>query len=209
MAFDVVGLLFLTTSNFYFETSDIMDGHFVPNLTFGPPVIESLRKNQKNAYIDCHLMVTQPANWVEPLRKAGASGFTFHIESEMPEGGVPAMIKMIKDSGMKVGMVLKPATPIDALYPYVDQLDLVLIMTVNPGFSGQSFMPEMMSKVKSLREKCPNLNIEVDGGISPLTIDAAAQAGANVIVAASAIFGSDDRQGAINALRAGVEKYRN
>jgi ribulose-phosphate 3-epimerase len=109
---------------------------------------------------------------------------------------------------MKVGMVVKPVTPIDALYPYVDELDLVLIMTVNPGFSGQKFMPEMMSKVKSLREKCPNLNIQVDGGLSPATIDVAAEAGANVIVAASAIFGSDDRQAAINLLRAGVEKYK-
>jgi ribulose-phosphate 3-epimerase len=190
-------------------TSDIMDGHFVPNLTFGPPVIASLRKAQKDAYIDCHMMVSEPAKWIEPLQKAGASGVTFHVESEMPEGGVPAMIKMIRDAGMKVGMVVKPGTSVDELYPYVDKLDLVLIMTVNPGFSGQKFMPEMMSKVKSLREKWPNLNIEVDGGLSPSTIDAAAEAGANVIVAASAIFGSDDRQGAINTLRAGVEKYKN
>jgi ribulose-phosphate 3-epimerase len=186
-----------------------MDGHFVPNLTFGPPVIASLHKSKKDAFIDCHLMVTRPADWVEPLKKAGASSFTFHIESEMPEGGVAAMIKMIRDSGMKVGMVLKPITPVEELYPYLADLDLVLIMTVNPGFSGQKFMPEMMSKVKSLRSKCPNLNIQVDGGISPLTIDTAAEAGANVIVAASAIFGSDDRQGVINTLRAGVKKYKN
>ena len=155
------------------------------------------------------MMVSEPAKWIEPLKEAGASGVTFHVESEMPEGGVPAMIKMIRDAGMKVGMVVKPGTSVDELYPYVDELDLVLIMTVNPGFSGQKFMPEMMSKVKSLRERWPNLNIEVDGGLSPSTIDAAAEAGANVIVAASAIFGSDDRQGAINALRAGVEKYKN
>jgi ribulose-phosphate 3-epimerase len=209
MVFDVDGFMFLTSWNFDFETSDIMDGHFVPNLTFGPPVIASLRKAQKDAYIDCHMMVSEPAKWIEPLKKAGASGVTFHVESEMPEGGVPAMIKMIRDAGMKVGMVLKPATSVDALYPFVDELDLVLIMTVNPGFSGQKFMPEMMSKVKSLREKWPSLNIQVDGGLSASTIDAAAEAGANVIVAASAIFGSDDRQGAINALRAGVEKYKN
>jgi ribulose-phosphate 3-epimerase len=209
MVFDADGFMFLTSYNFDFETSDIMDGHFVPNLTFGPPVIASLRKAQKDAYIDCHMMVSEPAKWIEPLKKAGASGVTFHVESEMPEGGVPAMIKMIRDAGMKVGMVVKPGTSVDALYPFVDELDLVLIMTVNPGFSGQKFMPEMMSKVKSLREKWPNLNIEVDGGLSASTIDAAAEAGANVIVAASAIFGSDDRQGAINTLRAGVEKYRN
>lgn len=201
--------IYVSHENCEFETSDIMDGHFVPNLTFGPPVIASLRNAQKDAYIDCHMMVSEPAKWIEPLQKAGASGVTFHVESEMPVGGVPAMIKMIRDAGMKVGMVVKPGTPVDELYPYVDELDLVLIMTVNPGFSGQKFMPEMMSKVKSLREKWPNLNIEVDGGLSASTIDAAAQAGANVIVAASSIFGSDNRQGAINALRAGVEKYKN
>lgn len=186
-----------------------MDGHFVPNLTFGPPVISCLRKAQKDCFIDCHLMVSRPADWVEPLAKAGANLFTFHVESEMPEGGAPALIKMIKDAGMQVGMTLKPATPVEALYPYLEDLDLALIMTVNPGFSGQKFMPEMMSKVKSLREKRPSLNIEVDGGLSPTTIDAAAEAGANVVVAASAIFGSDDRQAAINTLRAGVEKYTN
>jgi ribulose-phosphate 3-epimerase len=206
--YEIIGDDILTKWTLTFKNSDIMDGHFVPNLTFGPPVIASLRKAQKDAYIDCHMMVSEPAIWIEPLKKAGCSGVTFHVESDMPEGGVPALIKMIRDAGMKVGMVVKPVTPIDALYPYVDELDLVLIMTVNPGFSGQKFMPEMMSKVKSLREKWPNLNIEVDGGLSPSTIDAAAEAGANVIVAASAIFGSDDRQAAINLLRAGVEKYK-
>ncbi|CAB9524258.1 Ribulose-phosphate 3-epimerase [Seminavis robusta] len=185
---------------------DIMDGHFVPNLTFGPPVISSLRKAHKDAFIDCHLMVTEPAKWVAPLQKAGASNFTFHIESEMPEGGPKAMIKMVKDAGMKVGIVIKPKTPIEEVFPYVDDIDLVLIMTVEPGFSGQKFMPDVMPKVKALREKAPDLNIQVDGGLSPTTIDSAAEAGANVIVAASAIFGSDDRQGVINSLRAGVDK---
>jgi ribulose-phosphate 3-epimerase len=159
------------------------------------------------AWIDCHLMVSEPAKWVEPMRKAGASSLTFHIESELPEGGVKAMIKMIRDAGMGVGMVIKPATPAEALFPYLDDIDLVLIMTVEPGFSGQKFMPEMMPKVKALREKAPKINIQVDGGVAPETIEAAASNGANVIVAASAIFGSSDRQGVINALRSGVEKH--
>ena len=153
-------------------------------------------------------MVKEPAALVEPLKKAGASNITFHIESDMPEGGVPAMIKMIRDAGMRVGIVIKPDTPIDTVFPYANDVDLVLIMTVNPGFSGQKFMPGMMSKVKALREKFPDLDIQVDGGLSPSTIDAAGEAGANVIVAASAIFGSDDRKGVIETLRAGVEKNK-
>jgi ribulose-phosphate 3-epimerase len=152
-------------------------------------------------------MVKEPAKWVEPMRKAGANSLTFHLESDLPEGGPQAMIRMIRDAGMHVGMVIKPKTPVESLYEYINEIDLVLIMTVEPGFSGQNFMPEMMPKVKALREKFPKLNIQVDGGLSPTTVDEAAAVGANVIVAASAIFGSDDRQGVINALRAGVEKY--
>lgn len=151
-------------------------------------------------------MVTEPAKWVGPLQKAGASLFTFHLESDMPEGGTKGMIEMIRDAGMKVGIVTKPKTPIEEVFPYLDDIDHVLIMTVEPGFSGQSFMPDVMPKVKALREKAPTMNIQVDGGLSPKTIDVAAEAGANVIVAASAIFGSDDQQGVINALREGVDK---
>lgn len=187
---------------------DLMDGHFVPNLSFGPPVVDALRKACPDAYIDCHCMVTDPSKWVAPLQKAGASSMTFHVESNLPEGGVPAMIKLIKDAGMKVGLVIKPKTPAEDVFPYLEDIDMVLIMTVEPGFSGQQFMGEMMPKVKALREKKPDLNVQVDGGLSPSTIDEAGKAGANVIVAASAIFGSDDRKGVIDALRAGVDKYK-
>ena len=186
---------------------DIMDGHFVPNLSFGPPVIASLRQAvPEPAFIDCHLMVSEPAKWVEPLKQAGASSLTFHLESDLPDQDAHKMIQMIRDAGMRVGMVIKPGTPVESVFPYVDQLDLVLIMTVEPGFSGQKFMAEMMPKVKELREKYPKLNIQVDGGLSPETIDAAATAGANVIVAASAIFGASDRKGVIDQLRSGVDK---
>ena len=192
---------------------DIMDGHFVPNLSFGPPVIASLRQAVPvDAFIDCHLMVSEPANWVEPLQKAGANSLTFHLESQLPgndkNGSVEAMIQRIRAAGMNVGIVIKPGTPVEELYPYIDKIDLVLIMTVEPGFSGQSFMAEMMPKVRVLREKYPSLNIQVDGGLSPDTIDTAAEAGANVIVAASAIFGAKDRKGVIASLRAGVDKYK-
>ena len=179
-----------------------------PSQTFGAPVISCLRKAQKDAFIDCHLMVKEPATLVEPLKKAGASNITFHLESDMPEGGVPAMIKLVRDAGMRVGLVIKPATPVEAVFPYANDVDMVLIMTVNPGFSGQKFMPEMMPKVKALREKFPDLDIQVDGGLSPSTIDQAAQAGANCIVAASAIFGAADRKAVIDTLRSGVEKYK-
>lgn len=186
---------------------DIMDGHFVPNLSFGPPVIASLRKALPNSYIDCHLMVSEPAKWVEPLQKAGATSMSFHIESKLPENNPAILIQQIKNAGMRAGLVIKPGTPVETLYDYMDDIDLALIMTVEPGFSGQKFMPEMMPKVKALRERYPHANIQVDGGLSPSTVDAAAEAGANVIVAASAIFGSDDRQSVIDALREGVEKY--
>lgn len=188
---------------------DIMDGHFVPNLSFGPPVIASLRQAVPvDAFIDCHLMVSEPAKWIIPLQKAGASSLTFHLESQLPEQSVDAMIQQIRDAGMKVGMVIKPGTAVEELYPYIEKIDLVLIMTVEPGFSGQSFMADMMPKVRALREKYPRLNIQVDGGLSPDTVDAAAEAGANVIVAASAIFGSTDRKGVIDLLRAGVDNHK-
>jgi len=151
-------------------------------------------------------MVSQPANWVLPMAKAGASLFTFHLESEMPKGGAQALIDSIKATGMRVGIALKPDTPAEVLYPYADQLDMILVMTVVPGFSGQSFMAEMMPKVEAIRAKYPDMDIQVDGGLSPKTVDAATAAGANVIVAASAIFGSDDRKGVIDALRASVDK---
>jgi ribulose-phosphate 3-epimerase len=186
---------------------DIMDGHFVPNLTFGPPVIASLRKALPEAMIDCHLMVSEPAKWVQPLQEAGASQFTFHLESALPNDDAVTMIQMIRQAGMRVGIVIKPATPVEALFPYVELVDVVLIMTVEPGFSGQSFLPGMLPKVRSLRQRCPALDIQVDGGLSPSTIDAAAAAGANVIVAASAIFGAADRPAVLEALRAGVQQY--
>ena len=148
-------------------------------------------------------------DWVKPMGKAGANLFTFHLESNMPDGGVQKLIDAIKEQGMKVGITVKPGTSIEQVFPFVDQIDMVLVMTVEPGFSGQSFMADMMPKVSSLREKYPDLDIQVDGGLSPKTVDTATSAGANVIVAASAIFGSDDRKGVIDTLRSSVEKQLN
>ncbi|KAI0530746.1 hypothetical protein KFK09_000294 [Dendrobium nobile] len=184
---------------------DIMDGHFVPNLTIGAPVIESLRKHTK-AYLDCHLMVTNPIDYVEPLAKAGASGFTFHLE--VSKENWKEIIQGIKLKGMRPGVALKPGTPIEEVYPLVESenpVEMVLVMTVEPGFGGQKFMPEMMDKVRALRKKFPHLDIEVDGGLGPSTIDAAAAAGANCIVAGSSVFGAEEPAQVISALRKSVE----
>lgn len=187
---------------------DIMDGHFVPNLTIGAPVIASLRKHTK-AYLDCHLMVTNPLDYVEPLAKAGASGFTFHVE--VSKDNWQELIHGIKSRGMRAGVALKPGTVIEEVYPLVDNSDpveLVLVMTVEPGFGGQKFMPEMMDKVQTLRKKYPSLDIEVDGGLGLSTIDMAASAGANCIVAGSSVFGAADPEEVISTLRKSVEVAR-
>jgi ribulose-phosphate 3-epimerase len=187
---------------------DIMDGHFVPNLTMGTPIIESLRKHTK-AYLDCHLMVTNPLDYVEPLGKAGASGFTFHIETSKVADNWKELIQNIKSHGMKPGVAIKPGTSVEEVYPLVESenpVEMVLVMTVEPGFGGQKFMPEMMDKVRTLRKKYPSLDIEVDGGLGPSTIDEAASAGANCIVAGSSVFGAPEPDQVISLLRHSVEK---
>lgn len=187
---------------------DIMDGHFVPNLTIGAPVIQSLRKHT-DAYLDCHLMVTNPLDYVEPLGKAGASGFTFHVE--VSKDNWEELIMQIRSKGMKPGVSLRPGTPVEEVYPLLDgenHVDMVLVMTVEPGFGGQKFMPEMMDKVRTLRKKYPDLDIEVDGGLGPSTIEAAASAGANCIVAGSSVFGAAEPAHVISLLRKSVDEAK-
>eukprot|EP00052_Salpingoeca_macrocollata_P024512 m.219852 g.219852 ORF g.219852 m.219852 type:complete len:226 (-) comp22266_c1_seq1:892-1569(-) len=183
---------------------DVMDGHFVPNITMGPPVIKSLRKNS-DAFFDCHMMVARPEQWVAPMADAGANQFTFHLEAtDNPQ----ELIKQIREHNMKVGVAIKPKTPVETVEALVALVDMVLVMTVEPGFGGQSFMEDMMPKVEYLRSKHAELDIEVDGGLGPSTIDAAAKAGANMIVAGSAVFKPDASPAAvIQALRASVEKH--
>ncbi|CAL5368511.1 unnamed protein product [Camellia sinensis] len=187
---------------------DIMDGHFVPNLTIGAPVIQSLRKHT-TAYLDCHLMVTNPLDYVEPFGKAGASGFTFHVEAS--KDNWQELIQQIRSKGMKPGVALKPGTPVEDVYPLLDgenPVEMVLVMTVEPGFGGQKFMPEMMDKVRALRKKYPSLDIEVDGGLGPSTIDAAALAGANCIVAGSSVFGASEPAQVISLMRKSVDEVK-
>uniref|UniRef100_J3MYZ6 ribulose-phosphate 3-epimerase n=2 Tax=Oryza brachyantha TaxID=4533 RepID=J3MYZ6_ORYBR len=151
-------------------------------------------------------MVTNPSDYVEPLAKAGASGFTFHIE--VSRDNWQELIQSIKAKGMRPGVSLRPGTPVEEVFPLVEAenpVELVLVMTVEPGFGGQKFMPEMMEKVRVLRKKYPSLDIEVDGGLGPSTIDVAAAAGANCIVAGSSIFGAADPGEVILTLRKSVE----
>nr|KAJ0194945.1 hypothetical protein LSAT_V11C700344880 [Lactuca sativa] len=188
------------------DTVDFYLWHFVPNLTIGAPVIASLRKHTK-AYLDCHLMVTNPLDYVDQLGKAGASGFTFHVE--VSKDNWQEVVKEIKLKGMRPGVALKPGTPIEDVYPLLEgenPVEMVLVMTVEPGFGGQKFIPDMMNKVRTLREKYPKLDIEVDGGLGPSTIDEAAAAGANCIVAGSSVFGDPEPARVISLLRTSVNK---
>ncbi|PIN03854.1 Ribulose-phosphate 3-epimerase [Handroanthus impetiginosus] len=151
-------------------------------------------------------MVTNPLDYVEPLGKAGASGFTFHVETSKENW--QELVQKIKSKGMKPGVSLRPGTPIEEVYPLLDNenpVEMVLVMTVEPGFGGQKFMPEMMDKVRALRKKYPSLDIEVDGGLGPSTIDLAASAGANCIVAGSSVFGASDPAHVITLMSKSVE----
>ncbi|XP_015588374.1 ribulose-phosphate 3-epimerase [Cephus cinctus] len=168
---------------------DVMDGHFVPNLTFGHPLVKCLRNKIKDAFFETHMMVSNPEQWIEPMADAGVDLYTFHVE---PVENVSSVCRKVREAGMKVGVALKPGTPADVVVNYVDLADMVLVMTVEPGFGGQKFMESMMKKVSWLRQHYPTLDIEVDGGVGPSTIHACAEAGANMIVSGTAVIGSDN-----------------
>ncbi|XP_055471772.1 ribulose-phosphate 3-epimerase isoform X1 [Psammomys obesus] len=173
--------------------------HFVPNITFGHPVVESLRKQLgQDPFFDMHMMVSRPEQWVKPMAVAGANQYTFHLEATENPG---ALIKDIRENGMKVGLAIKPGTTVEYLAPWANQIDMALVMTVEPGFGGQKFMEDMMPKVHWLRTQFPTLDIEVDGGVGPDTVQKCAEAGANMIVSGSAIMRSDDPRSVINLLR--------
>uniref|UniRef100_A0A2P2I8T7 Ribulose-phosphate 3-epimerase n=2 Tax=Hirondellea gigas TaxID=1518452 RepID=A0A2P2I8T7_9CRUS len=182
---------------------DVMDGHFVPNLTFGHPVVKCLKPKLPDVFFDMHMMVSQPEKWVEEMSNAGATQYTFHIEAT---SDTPKLIRQIREAGMKVGIGLKPNTPVETVLPFVSSVDMILIMTVEPGFGGQKFMQPMMSKVKILRDKFPELDIEVDGGVSPATIQHCAEAGANMIVSGSAVVNASDPAAVIAQLRNVINK---
>ena len=181
---------------------DVMDGHFVPNISFGVPVLKSLHKALPDAFYDVHLMISHPLQYAEPFIKAGATLYNFHLECE---DDIQATIDAVRALGCKVGLTIKPGTPAEALAPWLDQLDLVLVMSVEPGFGGQKFMADMMPKVRQIREYIdamnPGCELEVDGGVDTATRDACVNAGANVLVAGSAVYKAADIPARIRELR--------
>ena len=186
---------------------DVMDGHFVPNLTIGPPVVASLRAHS-DLFFDTHLMITDPARYLEPFRDAGADGCTVHVEV----GETAALIAQMRDLGLRAGLAANPDTPFEALQPFLDQVDLVLCMTVFPGFGGQSFIADVLPKIARVRAAADaaglELDIEVDGGIDERTVVEVVRAGANVFVAGSAVFNRDDPLAAVQGILAAAAGER-
>ncbi|HUY63224.1 MAG TPA: ribulose-phosphate 3-epimerase [Acidimicrobiales bacterium] len=184
---------------------DVMDGHFVPNLTIGPPVVQSLRRHS-GLFFDCHLMMTNPGDYLEAFRQAGADGCTVHVEV----GDTAALLAEAKALGMKAGVALNPDTPFEAVAPVLDQVDLVLCMTVFPGFGGQAFMAEVLPKIEQVRRALDRAGsaaeLEVDGGIDEETAVLVTRAGARVLVAGSAIFGDERPWEAARRIRLAAQK---
>lgn len=182
---------------------DVMDGLFVPNISIGIPVVESLRR-ATDMFLDVHLMITEPVRYAERFCKAGADLVNLHVESDTQENTLRA-IEIIRACGKKAGVTLKPKTPAEAVLPFLDRVDLILVMTVEPGFGGQHFMAAQLPKIREIRRLIemnnPACELEVDGGIDRDTAPQCAEAGANVLVAGSAVFGKPDRAAAIRAIR--------
>jgi len=180
---------------------DVMDGHFVPNLTVGPAVVASIRPHSTR-YFECHLMLTDPGAYLAPFAAAGADGCLVHVEV----GGTRALVEHARSLGISIGIAVSPETPIEEAFAWLDAVDLVLVMTVHPGFGGQAFMGEELDKVRAVRAELARrglrVDVEVDGGVDHATAPSAVAAGANVLVAGSAIFGASDPLAAAAELRA-------
>jgi len=177
---------------------DVMDGHFVPNLTLGPPIVKALRAVARRP-LDVHIMIERPEEWVERYVEAGAEVLTFHVEAAADPS---AAIDKIVAAGARPAMALNPATPVEHVLPFLDRLSMVLVMSVHPGFGGQKFMPEVLVKLERLREAGYSGDLEIDGGIGPETIESAARAGAHVFVSGTGVFGAPDWKARIADLRA-------
>ena len=180
---------------------DVMDGHFVPNITLGPPIVKALRK-RTDLYFDVHLMISHPHKYVEEFAKAGADIITFHTECE---SDIDATIDLIHSCGCKAGLAIKPGTPAKDVFRHLEKIEMVLVMTVEPGFGGQSFMADTCPKLTEIYNECKaknlSVHLQVDGGIGEKTVAVAAAAGANCFVAGSAVFGSDNPEEAITVIR--------
>jgi ribulose-phosphate 3-epimerase len=179
---------------------DVMDGHFVPNLTIGPPVVRWIRRHT-SLYLDCHLMMDNPGLYLGAFREAGANGCTVHVEI----GGTGELIAQMRELGLDVGLAVNPETPFEACEPWLGQIDLLLVMTVHPGFGGQSFMEEVLPKIAQARSALDAaglaVELEVDGGVDARTAPLVALAGARMLVAGNAVFGHDDPVAAAHELR--------
>jgi ribulose-phosphate 3-epimerase len=180
---------------------DVMDGHLVPNISFAAPVFKWLTR-KINCFFDVHLMIDEPVRYAPDMVKAGAHNVTFHVEAPEVRNDVLNAAKEIRKLGCRVGITLKPGTPIDAVYPAMDEVDLILVMSVEPGFGGQKFMRDQLEKVRELKKLIkPHQRIEIDGGIGPDTIGEARRAGVDWFVVGSAIFDAPDRRQVIQAMR--------
>lgn len=188
---------------------DVMDGHFVPNISFGPPVIAKLRKALPGVFFDTHLMIDEPVRYAAAMRKAGADRLTFHVEAPEVQADLVGACKAIAATGAKVGITLKPATSIDRVVPVLQFVDLVLIMSVEPGFGGQSFMADQLEKCRQLKPLLrPDQILEIDGGINESTIAAARDAGVDWFVVGSAIFDASDRAKTVKQMAAAIVEAR-
>lgn len=177
---------------------DVMDGHFVPNLSYGAMLIEAVRERTK-AFFDAHLMISDPAKYLDDYVKAGCDAITFHIEA-VPEP--TELLRRIREHKIAAGLAFNPGTPVEKVLPHLGDCDLVLVMSVEPGFGGQKFKPEVLDKVRAIKQKAPaKLRISIDGGIGRSTIRSAAQAGADIFVAGSAIFDETDFRAALDELK--------
>lgn len=195
---------------------DVMDGHFVPNVTMGPDLVRCLRRALPEAFLDVHIMVTDPEQYIDPFADAGADSLTFHIEpvldrhagtgrAPLSEGyDVRAVVERIRARGMAPGLAVNPPTPVETIFEFIEAMDLVLVMSVNPGFSGQAFIEDVLSKTRTIADRLrPDQRLQMDGGIKPENAAMVRDAGCDVLVAASAIFGrpEEERAGVIEALR--------
>lgn len=176
---------------------DVMDGNFVPNISFGPVVMKSIRNKTKLCF-DVHLMIDKPERYIDEFVAAGADIITVHAEATIH---LHRTIQQIKSHGVKAAVSLNPATPLETIKYVINEVDMVLLMSVNPGFGGQKFIPSTLDKIKELREMAPKLDIQVDGGINDETVDQCIKAGANIFVAGSYVFGGEDYKEKIDSLR--------
>lgn len=187
---------------------DVMDGHFVPNMTIGPPVVEAIGKVARRP-LDVHLMITDPLKYAPHYAKAGAHVLTFHVEVASSTAGAREVIRAFRSEGIRrVGVALNPDTAVERVFDLLDEVELVLVMSVFPGFGGQKFMPEVLPKVRALRARGYDGDVEMDGGIHSGTLAACAEAGTNVFVAGSAIFGAQDMRATIHGFRESAARAR-